>query len=88
MLISTGVWKLLSTIRELGYGEMFGVTVNETGETIEAELNQNERELVAWLEENSEIDILTVHNGKPVLLEVDYKQNGFRCRKKVKFPTG
>ena len=82
------VWSLLKTIRSLEYGEVFGVVIDENPRTVEVELNENEIDLVRWLEENSEIDILTVHSGKPVLIETDFEQNGFRCRKKIKLPTG
>lgn len=82
------MWELLETIRSLGYGEMFGVVVRDDPQTVQVEVNENERDLIKWLEENSEIDILTVHNGKPVLIETDFERCGFRCRKKLKLPTG
>ena len=87
-LVSTPEYQLLEAIREVKFGELFGVQVDDQAKWIDYELSQAEIDLLTFVREgNQYIDILTVHNGQPTLAETDYKISGFRCRKKVKFPT-
>ena len=79
---------LIQTIRRLRFGEIYGVEIALGGDTSPIDLSKNEFDLVKEIENGLQsIDMLTIHNGEPVLAEVDYKDNCFRCRKKVKFPT-
>lgn len=87
-LVSTPEWQLLEAIREIKYGEIFGVQVDDNGKWIEDEVTPAEACLLEYIRDGAQyIDILTVHNGQPTLAETDMKIHGFRCRKKVKFPT-
>lgn len=83
----TNTVELLKTMRSLGYGEIYGVEIVFTGPAVEVEVSKNERDLVDYLDGTPKIDVLTVHQGEPVLAETNCVDNGFRCRKKVKFPT-
>ncbi len=87
-LVSTPEYYLLEAIREIKYGELFGVQVDDNHPWIEYEVSPNDLDLLEYIRDGAQyIDVLTVHNGQPVLAETDFKLNGFRCRKKVKFPT-
>lgn len=87
-LVSTPEYLLLEVIKEIQYGELFGVQVDDQDKWIEYEISPAMLDLVGYIREGAQhIDILTVHNGQPVLAETDLKLNGFRCRKKIKFPT-
>lgn len=86
--VSTPESKLLETMDEIQFGEMFGVQVDDGDRWIEYSLTPAQRDLIGYIREGAQyIDILTVHHGQPVLAETDLKIDGFRCRKKVKFPT-
>jgi len=83
--IDKAVFNLIQTIRNLGYGEMFGVRIELTGDPTSEQLNNAEEMLAMIIEEGVQyIDVLTVHDGKPAMLETDFKMNGFHCRKKTK----
>ena len=79
--------KLIETTRELKFGEVCGIEVPYTGLPRQFEVSNNEADLLDFLDENPCIDRLTVHQGEPVLAETKYESNGFRCLKKIKFPT-
>jgi hypothetical protein len=79
---------LLWTIRELCFGELFGIEIKDTPKTCALKVSPSERDLIDLIRSGTQkIDILSVHMGEPVLAEVDFKLNNFRCRKKIKFPT-
>ena len=87
--VPESVKTLLRTTRELHYGELFGVEIDPTGPRENLQVSSNERDLVRLIldEGTCYIDVLTVHQSEPVLAEMDVEVRGFRCRKKVKFPT-
>jgi len=88
-LISAPEYQLLEAIKEVYYGELFGVQVDDNAKWIDYELTQAEVDLLSFIRDGTQyIDILTVHCGQPAFAEIDMKLHGFRCRKKVKFPTG
>ncbi len=87
-LISTPEYYLLEVIQDIQFGELFGVQVDDNAKWIEYEVSPAMQCLLEYIRDGAQyIDILTVHNGQPVLAETDMKLQGFRCRKKVKFPT-
>lgn len=88
MVLSTPEYELLETIKAIRYGELFGVQVDDQGKWIDYELTPEQHDLIEYIRDGAQyIDILTVHHGQPTLAETDLKINGFRCRKKIKFPT-
>jgi hypothetical protein len=79
--------KLVQTTRDLKYGEMFGLDLDLGTPEKQFSVSQSEKDLVRFiLDGNPYISVLTVHGGEPVLAEQDFVMNGFRCRKKTKFP--
>ena len=87
-LVSSPEYYLLETIKAIQFGELYGVQVDDHAVWIEYEVTPAIRDLLEYIRDGAQyIDILTVHNGQPVLAETDMKLHGFRCRKKVKFPT-
>ncbi len=80
---------LITTTRSLRFGELYGVEIELDGDDLfPLEVSKNEYDLIEAIHNGLQyIDVLTVHNGEPVRAEVDAKTNGFRCRKKIKFPT-
>ena len=86
-LVSTPEYQLLEAIKEVKYGELFGVQVDDQDKWIDYELSQAEIDLLNFIREGAQyIDILTVHKGQPTQAETDYRLSGFRCRKRIKFP--
>lgn len=79
--------ELIRACREMKYGEMFGVDVDMDSPATVMELTEKENSLVEMLRGGSYIDVLTVHQGEPATAEIDEKIGGFRCRRKIKFPT-
>ncbi len=81
---------LIEAIDLVGYGELYSVDVPAGGgEFIECELPKATQDLILYIRSGfPHIDILTVHHGQPAFAEFDGEIRGFRCRKKVKFPTG
>lgn len=78
--------RLIDTIRELGFGELYGVNIPETVYLNAKELAEPEWKLVTFIRAgHPTIDVLSVHQGLPALAENDGEFNGFRCRKKTKF---
>lgn len=87
-LVSSEEMMLLGAIRELGYGYMYGVRVEEHKPDLPLEVTHAEKDFLEAIRNGlQEIDVLTVHGGEPTVAETDYKHNGFRCRKKIRFPT-
>ena len=79
---------LIRAMRNLRYGEIFGVEIPLGGTLTPVELSNNEYDLVEAVKDGMQhIDVLTVHNGEPVLAETDYKDGDFHCRKRMRFPT-
>lgn len=86
--VSSSERKLLTLIREVGFGEMYGVEILEGEHDYVVTPTQAEHDLLMAIRNGLQhIDVLTIHNGEPTMAEVDFKDSGFRCRKKIKFPT-
>lgn len=80
--------ELLDVIHEVQYGELYGVEIEAQEPGIEELVSPAERDLLEAIRGGLQyIDVLTIHNAEPVVAELDYKRAGFRCRKKIKFPT-
>lgn len=79
---------LLRTTREIRYGELFGVDLDMRGSRETIFVSLAEKDLIRMITDEGivYIDVLTVHQGDPVIVEMDQELNGFRCRKKVKLP--
>jgi hypothetical protein len=89
VVIPEAVKKLLLTTRELRFGELYGVDLEMRGPRNNFEVSKAEKDLVKLIldDEACYIDVLTVHQSEPVTAEMDMEVRGFRCRKKIKFPT-
>lgn len=79
---------LLETLAEMRFGEIYGLELMDEPTTEVVMVTAAQRSLIRniWGGMRN-IGVLSVHQGDPVLAEVDCKINGFRCRKKYKFPT-
>ncbi len=89
--VSASEADLIEAMSQVRYGEIYGVEIPPGGgDFIEwDELPQPTKDLILYIRSGVQhIDVLTVHNGLPTAAETDMKVYGFRCRKKVKFPTG
>ena len=87
-LVSAREQELLDVIHEVQYGELYGVEIEAQEPGIEELVSPAERDLLEAIRGGLQyIDVLTIHNAEPVVAELDYKRAGFRCRKKIKFPT-
>jgi hypothetical protein len=74
--------------RKIGYGELYGVEIPDEVRTVQALLSPCENDLIELIRDGQqELSVLHVHQSQPALAELDYVEKGFRCRKKVKFPT-
>lgn len=87
--VTDQVLNLITSLRTLRFGEVYGVEVDNVGKTVQVNVSRAERDLIQLIDDGTQyIDVLTVHQGEPVMAEIDFKNEvGFRCRKKVKFPT-
>ena len=80
---------LVDTIQFVQFGELFGVEIPSEENTLERQVSPAMLELILYIRTGCQyIDVLSIHNGQPTFAETDFKKNGFRCRRKVKFPTG
>lgn len=79
--------QFLDAIHRVEYGEIYSPKLKPGALDQEASVSENARDLLNTVREGTEISILTIHAGEPVYAEVDQVIGGFRCRKKVKFPT-
>jgi len=78
---------LIKVTRHLQFGTIYGVEVQQEDKTLITDLALEESDLIDYVREHPYIDVLTVHAGRPATAETDYMNDGFRCRKKHKFPT-
>ena len=79
---------LIETLREVAFGEMYGVRIANEPAHIPSRISAAERALVLEIRDGLEdISVLHVHEGQPAYAEIDEKIAGFRCRKKIKFPA-
>jgi hypothetical protein len=79
--------KLIETIQKIGYGEVYSPKVETGPQTEILEVSANVADLLDLVRSGAPISIITIHQYEPVYAEVDQLMDGFRCRKKVKFPT-
>ncbi|MCB2146586.1 MAG: hypothetical protein KQI81_08935 [Deltaproteobacteria bacterium] len=78
--------ELLQTIKDVKFGEMFGVFLPFSTKDKQHKASENDLSLLELLREGLEISVLTVHSGEAVMAEIDEKIGDFRCRKKIKLP--
>lgn len=87
-LVSRNECDLLETIEEIGHGEIYGLEISSQSPTIEVRIASANRDLLNAIRNGLQyIDVLTIHDGEARMAEVNYKTNGFSCRRKIKFPT-
>ncbi len=87
-LVSAREQELLEVIREVQYGELYGVEIEAQEPEREELVSPAERDLLEAIRGGIQyIDVLTIHNAEPVVAELDFTRASFRCRKKIKFPT-
>lgn len=79
--------RLIETIRKIGYGEIYSPKVEIQPHTEILEVSANIADLLDLVRSGTPISIITIHQFEPVYVEVDQLMDGFRCRKKIKFPT-
>jgi hypothetical protein len=88
MRVTSAEQTLVETIQKLRFGEMYSLKVGQTPDVqFPLTTSANVRDLLELLREWGRVDVLTVHEGEPVTAELDYQENGYRCRKRIKFPT-
>jgi hypothetical protein len=79
---------LIQTIRRLAYGEIYGVEIEDGLRLIDVDVSECEHSLIDLIRDGQhDISVLHVHQSQPALAELDFVEKGFRCRKKIKFPT-
>jgi hypothetical protein len=80
---------LYHAIKDTGYGEIFGIEIPISGDyRFSQDVSENFRDLLTLIRSGIHtISVLTLHQGEPVLVELDEKIGDFRCRKKIKIPT-
>lgn len=78
---------LIETIRDVQYGELFGVRVTQQGPKETMRLREGNAQLIRFLRENGYIELpkVTIHNGEVKQVEVVGNKNGIRYRKKIRF---
>lgn len=79
--------KLIETIQKIGYGEIYSPKVDEQLHNEVADISANEKDLLDLIRSGAPVSIIIIHQNEPVYAEVDQLIDGFRCRKKIKFPT-
>lgn len=78
---------LLDTIQEIGHGEIYSPRLQlRMPLEVDAEVSLNSLDLLSLMRSGVQISILTIHAGEPTFAEIDEAKNGFRCRKKLRFP--
>jgi hypothetical protein len=86
--ISDGEFDLINAVRRVGFGEIYGAEIKLGEPNRSVALNANERALIMEIRNGLQyIDVIHVHEKKPVYIEIDEKINGFCTRKKIKLPT-
>ena len=87
VLVSRQERDLLDAIRGLVYGEIFGADIDDAPKTFNVVVSVYAEDLIDLLRSGVQhIDVLTVEKGEPTFAEIDQISEGFRCRKKIKFP--
>ena len=79
---------LVETLRDVAFGEIYGIKVEPGEVKIPYDLSDAERSLIFEIRSDCpNISVLHIHERQPTYAEVDIRISGFSCRKKVKFPT-
>ena len=77
---------LIEALREVTFGEVYGVRLTNSGTLKPRRINAAERAMILEMRNGmNEVSVLHVHDGQPAFAEVEETINGFRCRKKVRF---
>jgi hypothetical protein len=88
MVVSDAELDLMDAIREVRYGEIYGVELKPGPYQHKVDVSQNLHDLLISIRDGfNDISVLTVHQGEPTIAESDFKHKTFCCRKKIKFPT-
>jgi hypothetical protein len=88
MKLTQQEYDLVLVMREIKYGEIYGIELASGIQDKELDVSPSTKALIQAIRDGeNDIGVLTVHNKEPVNAEVDYKSKGFCCRKKIKFPT-
>ncbi len=85
--ISREEQKLIETIQKIGYGEIYSPKTEIQPHTEILEVSANIADLLDLVRSGTPISIIIIHQYEPVYAEVDQLMDGFRCRKKVRFPS-
>jgi hypothetical protein len=88
MILSDEEKQLLDAIRDVNYGEIYGVEIISGNPKHHVQVSANAQDLIEAIRDGqNSISVLTIHQGEPVMAETDYKRGRLHCRKKTKFPT-
>ena len=79
--------RLIETIQKIGYGEIYAPKMEGQLHNEVADVSTNVKDLLDLIRSGAPVSIIIIHQNEPVYAEVDQLIDGFRCRKKVKFPT-
>ena len=81
--------RLVDALRDVAYGEIYGIQVEPGERNRLYRLSAAERSLIFEIRDGlTSISVLHIHDNQPVYAEVDEKIGGFHCRRKIKFPSG
>lgn len=88
MILSDEEKQLVEAIHDVNYGEIYGVEISGGNPQHHFEVSANVEDLIEAIRDGlNNISVLSIHQGEPVMAEVDYKMGRLHCRKKTKFPT-
>ncbi len=79
--------KLIDTIQKIGFGEIYSPKVEGQLHDEVIDVSANVRDLLDLIRSGTPVSIIIIHQNEPVYAEVDQLVDGFRCRKKVRFPS-
>lgn len=79
--------RLIDTIHKIGYGEIYSPKVEGQLHNEVADVSANVKDLLDLIRSGAPVSIIIIHQNEPVYAEVDQLIDGFRCRKKVRFPS-
>jgi hypothetical protein len=79
--------KLINTIQRIGFGEIYSPKVEAQLHNEVVDVSANVKDLLDLIRSGIPVSIIIIHQNEPVYAEVDQLIDGFRCRKKVRFPS-
>lgn len=85
LALSRTEYALLEEIRDLGYGEVYEVSLGETTPEKVFEIEEEERNLINSLRRFGTLDRIIIHDGLPSIAEKKTTVSGRRAVKKIKF---